>query len=679
VARPCTTIGAPNADAPGHALPTGHGGRSADQSNAEERLTESAPPVQATAGRPINLGTLTRSALAFASQHPLRVGVWTLVVVQAIWFWFLMRQGWFYQADFENLASAAESSLTWDYVVAAQGGHLGLVGRPMFWLLQRGFGLNYGPTVLVRIALQMGATLLLARLVFSIAGKRLGVLAVLAAYCFSPLLIPGTAWLTSGIGLTLCQVLFIQTLISWLRFNRSGRLRDATAASACLALSAATSDSAYAMALIIPMLSVGWGYRGNGRARLRAVLHQWFGWLLLIAPVAGLSIAIVLGGYADAAASPVAASGYLKLFATAIFRVLFPSAIGGPWRWSTPGDNYLAFADPPLFASIAGGVVWVAILIIGLRRVGRVAVLAWAMPSLALIATMALVGAGRYNTFGTTTALAYRYTHLLAVPLALSVALMLCAAPPEPFKKSRAELAPTGLGQRFRSGDARWTGVRAASVALALTVSGSVSSATFTHEWSKSPAHAFVSNLRAGLATPANRNAYDTYAPDWLIPAVEVHRHVSDILSISGSGSKLDPFGTKTKVAQTNGHLVSASFLVSARATRVPKEPCVVLAQGVGTWTATLNDVPRDNEWFLRLEYYQQRPSTLQITIVGETGSVSPVPGTRIDLRTRLDAVWLRLPRVAPRAVTFASTVALTNICLTKVEIGYPFPAGHGG
>jgi hypothetical protein len=642
----------------------------------EESLIESASPHQATRANRIDVQALARAAFALLRRRPLQAGVGTLVVAQAVWFWFLMRQGWFYQADFENLASAAQSPLTWDYLTSAQGGHLGLVGRPLFWIMQRGFGLDYGPTLALRIALQAAATALLARLLVDVVGPRLGVLGILAAYCFSPLLIPGTAWLTSGISLTLCQLLFIQALGSWIHYNKSRQLRAAAAASVCLLLGTAANDSGYALALVIPMLSLGWGYSGGGRDRIRAMFRQWFGWLMLVTPVAGLAATILFGGYAEAAATPVAASGYARLFGTALFRVLFPSLVGGPWRWSTPGDNYLAFANPPLLASIAGGLIWAGVLVIGVRRVGRIAMLAWAMPLMAMIATMALVGAGRYSTFGTITALAYRYTHLLAAPLALSAALVLWPAGNE-SASPRPGVAPPKVRHGLRRPAREWRSAGVFGLAIVLAISGCMSAIAFTHEWSKSPARTFVSNLRTGLRSSSNANTYDSYVPVSVIPGLQKHRHISDILSISGQGTRLNPLGTRTKVADAKGNLVAATFLVTARGVRRPKAPCVLLAKGVGNWTVPLDEAPQANEWFLRLEYYQQRPSSLHITVTGESGPVSPASGAQTDLRTRLDAIWIRLPTVAPSSVTFASSASLTNVCVTKVEIGYPFPTGR--
>jgi hypothetical protein len=622
-------------------------------------------------------GNVWSAVRGMVSNRPFASATAALVVGQALWLGYLMLGGWFYQADFDNLAAPAQSSLTWSYLTSSQGGHLGPIGRPVFWLIQRTFGLDYVPTIVVRLVLQAGATVLLAKLLFLLVGRRWAAVAVLAGYCFSPLLVPGAAWLTSGVGLSIFQPLFVLALISWLQFNRTSSFGKAFMAGLCLLIGTAAFDGAFAAALALPLLSFGWGYQGNFRQRIRGAVTQWWGRLVLLVPLMAYAAVIVLGGYADAASTPVPASGYARLAGTAVFKVLCPSIVGAPWRWSTPNDNYLAFADPPLIACLLGAGCWLGLLVIGVRRIGRIAILAWMLPIVVEIAAIMLVGAGRYNTFGTITALAYRYAFILAVPMTLGIALaLLPAAPYLALSPEPAPLLDSTEPEHATSGRLiTLVGVLTASIMLSSCVSG----ITFRHAWSHSPTKEYVTALKSDLKRSRDPNVYDVYTPDWLIPAVETHRHLSDLLSIDGSGIHLNHFGTKTTLPGRDGHLVPATFLPSAHAASRTSKLCVALLQGEGSWIIPMSGSAASNEWFLRVEFFQARPSNLYFSLAsGDSGSevLNPVSGARVDLNSRLDALWLRFPTAAPRAVIVSSRSAQTNICLTKVEIGYPFATG---
>ncbi len=155
------------------------------------------------------------------------VAVAVLVCLQAIWLAVILGRGWYTEADLPNLGAATGQPLDWHYLSASVGGHFGAPGRLMYWLLNRLAPLNWQLTVLIRLLLQLIATLLLWRLLLRLVGRKPWLVALLALYALNPILVPGLAWLTSGLGLAAGQVLVLLMLLAHVRYTRHGRLRHA--------------------------------------------------------------------------------------------------------------------------------------------------------------------------------------------------------------------------------------------------------------------------------------------------------------------------------------------------------------------------------------------------------------------------------------------------------------------
>jgi len=98
---------------------------------AEDDTAAAAPPL---------LARFDRFAWWFAA----------IIVLQACWLAGLMASGWYYQADFANLAAATGRPLSWAYLSHAQGGHLDVIGRVVFWVLNRVDPLNHSLTIAAR-------------------------------------------------------------------------------------------------------------------------------------------------------------------------------------------------------------------------------------------------------------------------------------------------------------------------------------------------------------------------------------------------------------------------------------------------------------------------------------------------------------------------------------------------
>jgi hypothetical protein len=55
--------------------------------------------------------------------------------------------------------------------------------------------------------------------------------------------------------------------------------------------------------------------------------------------------------------------------------------------------------------------------------------------------------------------------------------------------------------------------------------------------------------------------------------------------------------------------------------------------------------------------------------------AIAPLGGQRILLSAHASSVYLSFPVVAPSAVRVQGVTPGTNLCLTNLAVGYPFPA----
>jgi hypothetical protein len=598
-----------------------------------------------------------------------------VVAGQALWLGVLAAQGWYYQADFSNLAEPTGHSLSWSYLTLSQGGHLGIAGRAVFWVLNRLAPLNYAATILLRILVQAVSTVLLARLLTLLVGRRRGVLVITALYAMSPLLIQGTLWLTSSVGLLSSQLLLLIALDAHVRYTVRGSLKWAVTTAAGVFGATVCSEQAAVTALILPILSAGFLHAGTARERCRAMLHRWPGWLMIIGPVIGfVAYFFTVGNYSQAVHG-LGAYDVVRLVTVEWFASVIPGLLGGPWVWDAVGDNYLSVANPALGLRIGCAVVFAVVVIAGVRRVGRVALAAWSMPLLVSAVGIVVVGLGRFEGLGLLVANLFEHSYYAALPAALAAALAWWRIDPVDIAGRVHHAAPADR-------PAPQVGRRAPTAALVTVVAAGsiVSGLTYTARWADSPAHAYVTRLTADVRHLGRTAAvYDSPAASTVIPGIEPAHDVSDILGLAGSSTTTDiVVGPRPVMAGPDGGLRPAGFFASAHGVGDGRSACNQLVQGEGTWRLRLDRPLTRSGYYLRLNFFQQRLSTLEFEVIGADGrSVRPLAGERTAMSINLGSIALKLPTTAPREIVVRSASRATNICIVKAEIGFPFAAAR--
>jgi hypothetical protein len=590
-----------------------------------------------------------------------------LIAGQAGWLAYFAQRGWFYGDDLPYQADATDRRLSWHYLSSPLNDHFIPGLRLAFWLLNRGVGLDYGTTVLLRVLLQAAATLLLARLLILLVGRRPAVLAIVGWYAFTQLLLPGSLWLSTAVDLLPSQLFVLLTIDLHVRYTRSGRLLYGLGAAASLLAAVSFWELSGLTVLLLPILSMAFLHTGTVGQRVRATLRRWPGWLMLAAMLTCWLIAFLSGPYGGSAGSPGIAADRHQLW-TGWWITTAPVLLGGPWHWYATGNVYFPIADPPLLLKIVAQVAFGALLLVSIWRSRLRAVAAWLMPALIFAISIVVVTAGRYRVFGDLTPRSLNYFFPLAVPLALAMTLSLRI---DVSPRSVARPATAAHRQRRLDRPVLAAGLL---LCLAILVSSTVSAVSFAHRWGQNPSRQYVRALTASVrqAGPAV-NLWDTRVPQSVLAAFSDHNHVSDVLRVAGVPAQFQQPESDPMLITDQGRLVPATLYPIAHGVQAPKSLCTALVQGTGTWTIPLSAKPGVNEYFLKLSYLQHVPTTVYVTATDSDGRpVAPIGGARRQLSHQLANLYLRLPLTAPRTLVVRSQSTDANVCIGAVVLGVP-------
>lgn len=603
---------------------------------------------------------MAETDLPAARRPPLLVAI---VLAQAVLVGLVLQGGWFSGPDLANVSFAHGKTLDWDYLSASLGGHFGAAPRLGYWLLERTTPLGWGVTVAIRLLLQALATVLLWRLLEQLVGPRRWIPLVVGLYAVNPLLVPGTAVLASGFGLTLGQACLLGALLTHVRYTRDGRLRDAALTAVLVLVMLVYDDQAAPGIALLPLLSLVFLSRGSVVDRVRSVLRRWPGWAMLGAGLGAFAAAYLSGSYTGASRS-LDAAGAWDVVRTEWTDVLGIALVGGPWRWGTIPDDWVSVAYPPLTAKVLGQVLLLILVVWSLRRTGARALLAWAIPVGLTIGGALLVAVGRFDDLGTFIAPILRYSHLTPLGLALGATLAFARTPDE------------GVTEQVRRPTRALAPVLAVG-ALAVAVASAVSTIGFADRFWQNPSRAYVENLAASArSAEPTTEVYDSVVPAGVIPPLEPNHFVSDILVLTGTSLKVSGNAPSPKIVDAHGRLVAAGFLPVADIADPLTPGCGIAVHGAGSRTIALQPVATSNDWFLELQLYQQHPSSFRIEVRDVGGEVLPVSSgsSAVVAADRLVRADRRLRRGIPATLTVTTDDPATNFCLVHAYVGGPFP-----
>jgi hypothetical protein len=598
------------------------------------------------------------------------IGLGALVVAQAGWLVLWCERGWFYQDDFDYMDVARRSPFNWSYLMQHTGGHL-IPGFWLFaWLLAHLNGLHFLPTVIFRLVLQAIATVLLYRVVHELCSSTARSLAIVAMYCASPLIVPASLYLSQSVVVLPAQIFSLVAYLAILRHHETRSLRSSLLAGIALLLTAVYWEkTAIDTMLVIVVLVIGWLTPGGPWARAKAVLRDWKGWLLTLAPLGGFGVIYLTHHYDTGATGHTPLLTELHLGWIQWSRDICLALIGGPWHWGIAPEVFTGFSTPSHGAIIAGQVAFGLLTVLLLWLYGWRRILIWLLPAVPVVLGTAVVAAGRYSFIGNVVGLDYHYAFDLAIPLALALAL---AWRPEGRRQRRA-------GRRERSPAGRRVLAPALGVVVVASViaSSAVSVRRWTDIWHRNQAKAYVTTLFAQYHQRGQPPVlYDTFVPQTVVPGIDAPLSLSKLFKIAMVKASFDSGPTDPELVDAEGHIVAATFTPSSTADVAAKPVCPTLISGVQSVTLPLDPPLPFNYYFLRLQYFENAVSNVTVTVHTKNGRpVTVAGGNNVQLGQAIGQQVFKLTRGAPASVTIAGTTAATNLCASLVTVGYPTEA----
>lgn len=632
-------------------------------------------------------GTVPGPARTGAAEAPgarpavdrFRAALWCVVAVQAVWLAVLMSRGWYYEADFSNLAAPTGRALTWSYLTASQGGHLDPFGRLVFWLLNRTAPLNHPATIVLRMVGQAVATVLLARLLVLLNGRRPSTLVVLALYAASPLLVQSTLWLTAAVSFQLSQIFVLVGLLAHVRHVVTGRLRYAAVVAAAFLAATLASEQAAVSTLALPLISFGFLHAGPPARRLRAVLADWREWIMIAVPIL-VFVAFFLGSGTYTANSGVSFSPANALRAVGEHWVtaVGPGLLGGPFTWHTTPQHAFGLSNPAPAVQIAATVLLVAAVAVSVRRTGARALVGWAIPATVSAVGIVVVSVGRFDVLGLLIARQFEHAAYTAAPAAVGICLAFGRTTPAAIaaRVDTTRPRPAGPDGARRRKVRRWAdGTALAGAATAVLIASSVSAAEYAGKWSAAPGHRYVDTLARDLhAAGPTGTLFNGYLPGRVVPGVVPYRRVSDLLRLMGVRADFGP-STRPRMVDAHGHVVTARFFTAAQ---------VAMTGGNAFCHYPVHDSDRTDRWsrraadgVVRLSYFQAHPSIVYVTLLVGHREVAPIGGARVLLRGNFGPTYLQFKTTGSTAIRIRSAALSTSVCITSLSVGFPFTSGR--
>ncbi|MFG1703644.1 hypothetical protein ACFLIM_10660 [Nonomuraea sp. M3C6] len=442
---------------------------------------------------------MARTAAAvsrWARRHGVLLAALALIGAAMAWKTAILQSAYFKEDDFEFVARAMESDLSFDYLTRIHFGQFMPGGFLLAWFSARlePFGWGYAAGgILVLHACAALAVLRMLRVVF---GDRPAILAPLLVFLVAPIAVPALVWWAAALNTVFLQIALPMAVASHWHHLRSGRLRHAVAAALWVLFGLLGFVKGFALPLVLLALTAI--YHGGLRTALRRYVTAWSMYLIVLAAFGALYVQRSLSA-PNTGALPIfdQAAGFLwellgKTFATTV--------LGGPWRWFAAAD--WGVAAPPLPVVIAS-LVTIAALVSVTGYYRRRAGLAWALLLGYLLVADALpVLWGRVHLLGSFAGTDTRYV-ADAIPLvALVVGLVLLPLPgeAEPYR-------------RALPGRERLAGIGGAVLGVFVGAS-LVSVSLFAGYLGADRRHRYIETARAELATaPPDAVIYDRLVP----------------------------------------------------------------------------------------------------------------------------------------------------------------------
>ncbi|WP_214321043.1 hypothetical protein [Nonomuraea sediminis] len=570
-----------------------------------------------------------------------------MIALQLAWKFDLVRRTYFRQDDFVFITRGLENSLSWDYLMRVDYGHLVPGPFAIQWAMGRMGVYNDVLAHLVVIGLQALACLALLRLLRLLFGARPAILVPLGLYLVTPLTISSLSWWAVAIETLPFQIALPMALSSHVLYTRTGRRRHALAAAAWTLFGMAFFVKAPFILVLAVVLTLGWL-----RPRRTA-------WPLYLAVVAGYAVVFFRQLFTSVQlTNDLIKPSLPSLEVTARFAwtllsgALVPGALGGPYRWRPIGDDYATAAPPSalVWAGLAVTAVVIAVSVFYRRR----AWLAWVMLlGYFALADVVPVLIGRIQQLGPDVGgYELRYVSSTATVLAIVVGLAFIPVQGEeqPWRRPLPALRRVwfGLAAAVLVGSI-WSVVAYGRLPLGRNVKSYIETARLALARAPMDAVVMDTNVPPKVAYPIF--FYEYARASKLLAPIATHP-VTWATQLTGPVRNPLAFDEQGRLRPVN-----------IEGLTIPRPGCL---QVKGTDTRIPLPLPLPNgEWTVQVSYLNPTPTTLSVTLGGV--------GTRVAAGKDLGWTFATLKSSGKELVL--RTVDGRTACVGEIKVGVPLPS----
>jgi hypothetical protein len=606
-----------------------------------------------------------------------------LIVLQTLIRGWSCFRGYFYLDDLAFIGRAMDHPLlSATYLGLPYNNHVMPGGYLWAWLTTHLFPLDFWPVAVVMVAMQLGVSVLIYRLLVELFGRRPGILAPLAVGLFSPVSLPAFLWWAAAMNQLPQQLAMVGALLVHVRYFRTGRTGLVVVGPLVLVGGLLFSEKTL---LVLPLLvGVTLAFFTTGSLWRRILqtlrLHRWM-WATY-----ALVAAAYLAYYVLQVPSPIqpASAGHdmADLATQSIFRATVPGLLGGPWQWARIGAAG-ARADPDAFLVVASFALVACVVVMSIV-LWRGAARAWLVLLAYIALNLGLLARSRATFIGPVIGTEYRYQTDVALVAAIVLGLATLrmvgafphayADPLEPRRSGRDWLTRHVLEPMRTAGAAPLTSDGlvwlAAGTFTALLVSSSVvSTVRYDPLWTVNPARPYVETVRAEIATmPRGTVLADTTVPDevaWplLHPYNTTYRLFGPVLS---QARRLTAGETASAMVVPDADGILRRALVAGpTAPPGPEKDCGWLL-GPDRVRIPLRATATDAVPVIRIGYTATQATTLRLT-----AGADPID---LDLHPGIGTVFVAAAGPVSTLVVDA-TGDNARVCIDDIAAGVPVAA----
>jgi len=525
-----------------------------------------------------------------------------MVLVLGMFRAYMLKDGWFFQDDYEMLTFASSTPLDIAHLLEPDNGHLMPGTRLVYIAVSSAGWLNWPLAAAIAVALQVTAALAALAMLLTLFGARWWVLAPLAVYLTSAITAQAAVWWISAVNQTPVQIAFFGAVAFWVQYLRNRAWTALLGTVLCLAFGLLFFQKILLVIPVLIWLLLAYFTEGSLGARLRSAVRTYWPSAVVVGLLAGGYLLYFLVAVPDTTPS-VVNQEWWPTFRTMFFDAFAAGIVGGPNGWRpTPGG---AWADASAAQLVWAWLVLTAVVLASVvlhRRAGR----AWVMLLGYYMTLAAVISLTMSSVLGSEIALAYRLQTdgVCAAALALALAFL-------PLRGARA--SNVLLARRDGRAYARPLRVAALALVVIVCINGLGNWIWFARNFHDgNDGQAFVTNLRLAEKRLGRLELADAGLPASVRRSFSSKDNLSDLAPVLLPRAEFPTSSNRLALVTARGVVYQALMAPVARETARPKGGCGWRVESGESLTVRLT-APVSGPHWIRLGYLGNGPGSARV------------------------------------------------------------------